>query len=513
MKLETANKIGELLFYFFVTIMFVMKGLGLYDGQSVYKLLFVFSLFFVLLKVLISKYTIVEMILIVSIALVAIIVNRVSGEKGPIIVVAIIVGMYGVPLKRVMKIGVLSLGGSALINAILYMFRTPNVDAYLRTNRLNICKAYAWDLGQPHPNTTSIVYFAIVAMFLVCLNERYNIKHLLLLSLGNVAVYLFCVSNTGLIACEMLIISSFIFTKIKCLPWWCANVFNLGYPCCVLGSCIFPWVIPDSLSIYLKENALSLYGRIIQTRWFVTRDNLSFWGINVSSITDSKYVIENSFLYCIIFNGLIFFMLISCGYLFLVSMYVNKRRYMEICIIISFFIEGIMEPFLFNTSFKNITVFFLGECIWEYLLSKRKEKDKLIAVLDFSTFSLKVEEKVKSIYNAIVRLIDQIFEEKSQNGICHAKQEFITIVGALIVALVIIKNWPITNDFFSPSSVYDVLVEYNELDKGVVLETIRRFVFLYITNISIICIIRKTARYAYAEHKKMLNKDGGMTNE
>lgn len=503
MHFEDNYKISELLFYAFVITMFITKGLGIYDGMSLYKVLFVISFIFIFIKILFDEYTLLEIASISFLVILSFVINRVSGEKGPLIISAVIVGMRNVPLKRTMKVGLLSFGSSALLNAFIYMFRTPNVNAYLRTARLGISKSFAWDLGHPHPNTTSIVYLTLVALFLLSIDKQYKLKQVLLLTLGNLIVYYYCASNTGLITCEILIVSAYILKMLKYIPNWLGRLFHIGYPACVLFSCIFPWIISNDLLNYLHDNYLSLYGRIIQTREFVTSGNLKVFGVNVANITDSKYVIENSFLYCVVFNGLLFFILISLGYVYCVYKYIKQKRYMEVCITMCFLLEGILEPFLFNTSFKNVTIFFIGECVWAFFKEVQNSCTGKINALKHIRLGEGIIECINTIYNKVIYIIDILFEAINDKDKNEMILDRCRVFISLLLAFIIIKMWPVTKDFFNSSELYEILSERNELQKGILMENIRRFIFLFVLNNSILYVLINLIKNMYQHKKKV----------
>lgn len=479
------NMITELLFYFFITVMFIEKGFGLYDGLAVYKILFIVTMFAVFLKLALEEHTIYELFFIILLGILVLIINRVSGEKGPLIIYAMIFGMQDIPLRRIMKIGILSLGSSTVINAIIYMLRVPNVHALFRSERLGVIKTFAWDLGQPHPNTAATVYLALVAMIILLLGEKYSWRHMLLLSVGNCIIYFFCVSNTGFLVSMILIVLSFLGAHIFSVSKWVYGTVAMAYPVCVLFSCAFPWIIPNNALFFLNAHMQTVYSRIILSREFVSLNNLQLFGVNVADLTDSKFTLDNSFLYCIVFNGVVCFSLLSIGYVFFIHKYIKEKRNLELCITICFLMEGILEPFLFNASFKNITIFFLGECLWEYFRGKRKEKSKVFCILKLPDWNIKLLS-MERFYTVSLNMLDGMFEEKES---APRKKILLPVLVGIVVSAIIIILFPITEDFFASSDIYNVLVEHNQLARAIVLETARRFVFVFLASMGSVYLI------------------------
>jgi len=79
-----------------------------------------------------------------------------------------------------------------------------------------------------------------------------------------------------------------------------------------------------------------------------------------------------------------------------------------------------MEPFMFNTSFKNITLFFLGELIWDKSESVEGRFDKIKIVLP----------------NWLIKYTNMILECWKQNGKKVLMISSITGVTVLLICLV-----------------------------------------------------------------------------
>ncbi|MCQ2548462.1 MAG: hypothetical protein MJ134_00325 [Lachnospiraceae bacterium] len=438
----------ELLYYSFLIIMFTIKGFGLYDGQLFYKLFFVLAFLCLGGKLLLEEHSKIEWIFIVVLAILVIIMNRYSGEKGPLVIYAIIIGMKNMDLNKVMKLGACSLGISSLF-FVLYklcdLYNTP----YILHKKIGMAQAIRWSLGYAHPNTTSVTYLAISMLCVYCLGKRYNWKYFLVFSLGNLWVNLYCLSYTGFLVCTLYLVLA-LTIKIDTMPrflYFCAQLF---YPVCVLFSIVIPYIIPTRIAEYLAENFWTTYSRTLLAKQYANWHTLSIWGINVSTLTDSKYTLDNSYLYSFIFNGLLFTVLISVLYVFAMNYLVKERNHAAIAIIVALCVEGIMEPLLFNTSFKNIGVFFLGWCFWEWMRHFTKNKQE------------------KAILKNNDRVISFEYNAKIANSIVSA-----AII--LMFFLVCIKNYPFAK-INLPSDMHEILAAVNELEKAMILEQLRAIV-------------------------------------
>ena len=86
---------------------------------------------------------------------------------------------------------------------------------------------------------------------------------------------------------------------------------------------------------------------------------------------------DNSFVFALVIYGVPVFALICAGYVMIVHRLAGQKRKMELVMTACFLIAGITEPFLFNTSFKNLTLLLIGEQFFE-LLKQESSKEKAL---------------------------------------------------------------------------------------------------------------------------------------
>lgn len=99
---------------------------------------------------------------------------------------------------------------------------------------------------------------------------------------------------------------------------------------------------------------------------------MNLFGNNLAEITTYQLTMDNSYVFAFIIYGIVFFSLIVISYFGTVHMQVRNKETGALVMIAAFLIAGISEPFLFNTSFKNITLVFVGE----FLFSCFQKKDR-----------------------------------------------------------------------------------------------------------------------------------------
>lgn len=366
-KNKEGIKISEALYYIFLILMFGLKGLGLYDGQIVYKLFFLAAMACAAGKIFLTSYTKKEWFWVILLGLLAVIIERNSGEKGVLICYAILAGMKEIPLKKIFRLG-------AVIYACLLCLMVSYYGIFLEQSsfiteiRVGLGDTVRYGLGYSHPNTLMVTYLATITLIILCLREKYNWKHALILATGMLYLYWYCMSYTALITCTMVIVLPFYLFKLRKGGLGIAEyaVGAVALPLSLAYSFLAPYYMPAAMLQFFQNHLSTFYSRLKLAKMYVIPSNISLLGTHVTKVTDSKYTLDNSFLYAFIFNGVLFFAVIMVLYFYMMYRLIKDKRNLELIITCVFFVQAIMEPYMFNTSFKNITLFFLGELIWDH---------------------------------------------------------------------------------------------------------------------------------------------------
>lgn len=370
---DTLNlTIKELSFYLFFGLLFFAKGIGLYDGQNSFKIFLLLAACFYLVKMLLTSYTLAEIVTIGTLYLCAGIIYWNTKEKGILFTVMIVTGMKDIPLKRAI--------GSAL--AVWCLAYLPTVvlttlglvDSPFRVHvRPIVGFVVRWGLGMAHPNVGHISYLILAALIVAFQKEKIRWMTIILLFFGNLFVYFYTVSNTGLIMTTFLLAAT-IYLKIRKTPSKVEySLVECVFPACLFVSILLPLIL--SGKIFDVINRL-MNTRLIQSRNYLLKEKITLFGATLG-LNNSINTIDNSFLFAFLTYGVVFFVLWSAGYLVTIKRYVILRRKWELAVIVTILIAGVSEPFLFNTSFKNITLLFLGEQLFEVLSGIRYTKKNI----------------------------------------------------------------------------------------------------------------------------------------
>lgn len=387
--------LGEILYWLFFGSLFLAKGLGFYDGQLVFKLTLVFAVGCLLLKLCIEKYTIGEYFRILLVVLLTGITYVTSGEKGLLLCGFMMIGMKYVDVKRVFQIGTVIWTASFLLITCSSLFHMEDT-VFKIHDKLGLGHIFRWSLGYPHPNVLQVSYFILAILVIYVLGESFRPKHALWLFFGNLLVFFYSVSYTGFIIFMVLILGRLYLYYRKKLCVMEKGLLFLIYPICVLLSLLAPIKITGKLFNILNK----LLSTRMELGWrYLKPENYTLFGLRVAEITDASHTMDNAYLFAFITYGIIPFAILSLGILYAIYYLLKKDQYLEVLIIISIVIGGLTEPFLFNTSFKNLAFLFGGTLLFgdkkgkkEFALISKWNKEMNLPVSKLEKTACKIKE-------------------------------------------------------------------------------------------------------------------------
>lgn len=352
---------GEILYYLFFGSLLFAKGIGLYDGQTVFKLVLIFASACLLLKLLIEEYTLAEYAAIVVILGLTGLTYVTSGEKGLLLYGMMAVGMKNVDIKRVFKLGTVLWTVAFLGTTITSLFHMEDT-VYKVHDKLGLGHIFRWSLGYPHPNVLQISYLLLAIFILYWLGERFHIKHAIYLLLGGLWVFLYSVSYTGIALLLFLLAGRIYLYFRKNLSKAEMLILQLILPVSAAFSLIAP--------IALKGRAFDIVNKLLSTRLqlgkiYLTADNISLFGQDYANISNEVLTLDNSYQFAFIAYGIIPFALLVVALFCTIHILLKKEQYLEALITLTIIVGGLTEPFLFNTSFRNISFLFLGDILFK----------------------------------------------------------------------------------------------------------------------------------------------------
>lgn len=354
----------EAFFWGFFLLLSLAKGLGFYEGQKLFVLLVVPGLLCGLLKILATPYTAWQLgMLTVLFSLTALVYCR-SHSLGILFVSFLVLGMKGICVKKVFHAGLWVWSVCAVFLSIFSFFRLEHT-IYRVHMKMGLGHIFRWSLGFTHPNILHITYLTLCALILYQMGERYKFRHYILLMLGNLLVFLYSVSYTG-VGIVALLLTGCLYVQIR--PRFCILeklLANLVLPICLILSFVLPHMLFDhSLSPEVQALNFKLNTRIWLALQFLAPEYESLFGVDISQVVKSSMNMDNSYVMGYINYGLIPFTIIIIGYFILQFYLTHKQKTRELVILVCFLAAGWTEQLLFNTSFKNITLIFLGAMLF-----------------------------------------------------------------------------------------------------------------------------------------------------
>lgn len=355
--------IGEVCYYLFWMIMLIAKGTGLYEGMIQYNICLVLAMLCLCGKLLLTRYQMTDLCWMVLLALYGLWIYFHSGDQSAFILIAVMIGLKNIKLSRVFQIGA-AVWGICFCYMILRTFGGGNPGPILAHEKLGLGPILRWSLGYTHPNVLHVTYVVLAAFLLYLWNwkpSRSQWGIMLWLMAGNVYVFLYSVSFTGFLLMTLLLAFNLRLCGRRRIVKMERILLQCVFPACILFSVVGPMVLDGEGKMFqFLTNALN--NRYSASKIYFRELGISLWGIRVPHL--HGFAIDCSYVEALLSYGCIFFLLIVAGYLFTINYLIKKEWWSELAIMLALLVAGVSEPFLFNTSFKNITVLFVGEYLF-----------------------------------------------------------------------------------------------------------------------------------------------------
>ena len=397
MRIYRDIKLSEIFYYLFWIIMIYAKGIGLYEGLIEYKICLTLALFCVGLKFLLTSYRLMDLFWIVPAGVLGVWIYLHSHDQSAFLLIAMMIGMKDIKLSRIFKIS-LAMWAGCFIFSVFRTFCGGYAGVTLVHEKFGLGPIVRWSLGFTHPNVLHITYVVIAALILYCWNlqvrkSQWGIS--LLLLVGNCYVFLYSLSTTGFLLMTLMLVSNLYLTTRKKLGSIEKILLQCILPFCIIFSLFIPVIVNVDGKFFSLVNGV-LNNRYLATRLYLTEIGISLWGQEIPSLYN--FALDCSYTEAILSYGLVAFICIMIGYMLTIHKMIKTDRKTELAIMLSLLIAGISEPFLFNASYKNIIILFVGECLYSLGRSSGRITDKynLRKVIRFAP---KFDKKIRIEYN------------------------------------------------------------------------------------------------------------------
>lgn len=356
--------VEEILYYILFVIISFTKGVGLDEGSFLFRACLLAGIGLLGAKFMIGKYSLAEIVAAGLLGIWGVFTFRVTGSLGMFIYMIFIIGMKNVPVKRVFEVGAATWGTGMFFTAAAAVFG-GRTGVRLVHEKLGMGPLLRESLGYTHPNVLHITYVVLMAFVLYLCGRQRGKKlacTIFLLLLGDLYVFIYSLSYTGLLISFVYLGAFFYFTYRTRMSKAEMVLIQCIVPVFLVVSIVFPLLLEDGLFFRIINRILN--SRVWAIRVFFDRYPVTLFGMSSEGM---DFSIDNSYVSALMGYGVIPWCGMMIAYWFLIRECVKRNKRKELAIICAFLFAGLSEPFLFNSSIKNITVIFMGELLYEKL--------------------------------------------------------------------------------------------------------------------------------------------------
>lgn len=360
----------EFLYYLFFGLLFAAKGIGLDEGQKLFTICVIAALFCLAVKLCVTKHSLKEWAVMLLLMALSCLTWKSSGEKSAFFAVLVIIGMKNVPIKRLLTVCMAIWSAAFWVSAVLGILHIRDGVVVVH-QKLGLGPIVRWSWGYTHPNVLHVSYFILVALLLYVLdlNGKKLWKASALMFAGNLFVFLYSVSYTGiLLVTGYLLLNVYLDCRSRLIMVE-KVLLQCILPFCVLFPLLGPFVTSGKV--------FDFFNKLFSTRFELVRNfysnfSPSLFGTPAYFETTGHLTLDSSFAYMLMYYGIIAFVLFMLGYAAVIHRFIRLGRKKELAIMLGIVVAGVTEQFLFNLSFKNLSFFFLGELLYELFKKKAK---------------------------------------------------------------------------------------------------------------------------------------------
>lgn len=366
--------VPEIMFYGYYITLLLVKGFGFADG-SIYKLGLLIASAFIFGKLMVTAFTSMEWIAVLGVLSLAAINRLNTGMDSLWLILSMLVMMKGVPVRRVMKIGAFFWPACFILQILTHLLGVRSFD-FVVHNKFGLGYVFRWAMGYVHPNVLQISYNVVVfyLVYVYCVKDVRRLwKAFVLSSVWAIYIFMYSLSTTGMI----MFIAFWIFVMVLLFDRR-QNSYRVHRMLRITITALLPLEAGASilLPLILKGDAFNFIEKLMThrpslTRFFFTNYGISLFGQNPNGLL-YIYTLDCSYANLLFHGGIIAFVLLVLGYFFYIHNELKRNEYvwtvenvLELAITLSCLVGAMSEPFAFNTSFKNVSLIFLGHFLFE----------------------------------------------------------------------------------------------------------------------------------------------------
>ena len=358
---EYSFSIQELLYYAFLICTMGAKALGLTEGQRIFSVLIALGALCVVVKILMTQYTLVEWTLIMLLLLLGGVIYLNTHHIEAFFAILMVLGMKNVKIQRACKVALFIWIPCFILTTGLALlgFRQGFVGVQQKIGMDSAIIRYS--LGYTHPNVLHMTFLMIVMLLIYVMRPtgRRLIWTSVVLMLINIYIFLYSVSYTGVLSVTFFLGLNIYLSFRKQISKIEKGLLMAFMLVCMLFMVTIPFIVSDSVRDFLDR--LVNY-RLIMIQLIFKETTPSFWGHSIS-IKNIHGTLDCSYAYMMMYHGLVGLGLFILSMIIVMVKMLKKEDCEGIAMISSLTLSGVIEQYLANLSFKNIGYFFIGDLV------------------------------------------------------------------------------------------------------------------------------------------------------
>ena len=380
----TKNTAKEVSYYLFFSLMIFAKGIGLDSGDRLYYVLSGAACLCVGVKLFLTKYGKHEIAAMVLLCAIAFAAYRNSGRMGIVLSVLTMIGLKDMDVRKLFRLGTVVYTGSFLFTVTAAKFGI--IGNPLVVHEKGGIELIRWGMGYSTGNVFHISYFMLTVLLCYTWGSRYDLKRLLGLMAGNLLVYLYSLSYTGVAVTAFYLLLDFYAVKRKRLCMIEKILCQFPLPFCLLFSFGAPFLL-EYPAVQRLDGLLQ--ARLTFSAYYLQNQPFTLFGARMKDVPNFWIIMDNGYVYFFMTFGAVAFVLFCAGYAVLIGRYSGLGEYFSkrkrkrrkeageghpetercpenlpgLAMIFSFLLYGIMEQFISN-AFMNFSLLFFGEVLF-----------------------------------------------------------------------------------------------------------------------------------------------------
>lgn len=388
--MEGKIKPSEIYYAIFFVLLFTTRILGVVEGNMGYNITLLVGAVCFILSNLMNSDSLFIRICDLGLLMVVLLAYVLSGEKGLLLFFAMMIGARVISVERLFRISLLVAGTAYVVMIFLCVFSFIQDKQYyqLATSVGDILRR---SISFLQLNVIMVPYLVFMMMVLYLYkdeNKRRTVSISILLFVGLIYLFIYSFAKTVLIVGTLLLVLNYYY-RFKCKFSLLTRILAHGY----YLLCTFIGIICPVLyegEIFGGEgntHFLSWLHRLYIGHYYWINNSVSLFGQRLNDPDPESVIyplIHQSQLYLLLQYGLILFLVVNLLYHIAIEDMIKRKAGTEIAIVLSYATIGIVEPLLFNLSFKNISFIFVGLAYTSFIKlieGKLKVKTKIIAPL------------------------------------------------------------------------------------------------------------------------------------